>query len=68
MLGAREPWARLLLGLADNYTTDPTPTAKFRDLLIAEATHVHLGTLIPVLEDVAGDVEVLRQDTQQWEI
>ena len=61
-------WARLLLRLADNYTTAPTPVAKFRDLLIAEATHVHLGTLIPVLEDVAGDVAELLEDLQQHDV
>ena len=61
-------WARLLLRLADNYTTAPTPVAKFRDLLIAEAAHVHLGTLIPVLQDVAEDVAELLEDLQQHDV
>ena len=49
-------WARLLLSLADNYSTGCTPTTKFRDLLIAEARDVHIGILIPLLEEVAENV------------
>ena len=61
-------WAKLLLRLADNYNTHPEAVAKFRDILIAESAHAHLGTLIPVLQDVAEAVQEELEDLQQTDV
>ena len=61
-------WAKLLLRLADNYDAHPEPVARFRDILIAESACAHLGTLIPVLQDVAEAVQEELEDLQQTDV